>query len=73
MAENEENTLTANELYFKDVENEHGKELDLEETLRNKLVALLLDRYGSASSARDYDESRWLNSYHNYRGLFRRR
>ena len=68
--ENEENTLTANELYFKNVENEHGKELDLEETLQNKLVALLLNRYSSAQSSRDHDESRWLKSYHNYRGLY---
>ena len=68
--ENEENTLTANELYFKNVENEHGKELDLEETLQNKLVALLLNRYSSAQSSRDHDESRWLKSYHNYRGRY---
>ena len=43
--ENEENTLTANELYFKEVENEHGKTLDLEESLRNSFVSLLLSCY----------------------------
>ena len=37
MAE-EENGLTANELYFKPVENEQGLSLTLEETLRNNLV-----------------------------------
>ena len=40
-----ENTLTSNELYFSEVENEHGKELNLEESLRNNLVALLTDRF----------------------------
>ena len=68
--ENEENTLTANELYFKEVENEHGKTLDLEESLRNSFVSLLLSRYSAAQSARDQHESRWLTAYHNYRGLY---
>ena len=68
--ENEENSLTANELYFKEVENEHGKKLDLEESLRNSLVSLLLSRYSSAQAARDQHEGRWLNAYHNYRGLY---
>ena len=31
--ETKENTLSSNELYFSDVENEHGKELNLEENL----------------------------------------
>ena len=68
--ENEENTLTANELYFKEVENEHGKTLDLEESLRNSLVSLMLSRYSLAQSSRDQHESRWLTAYHNYRGLY---
>ena len=68
--ENEENTLTANELYFKEVENEHGKTLDLEESLRNSFVSLLLSRYSLAQSSRDQHESRWLTAYHNYRGLY---
>ena len=68
--ENEENTLTSNELYFEGVENEHGKELKLEEDLRNNLVALLLDRFSIAQSSRDQDEGRWLTAYHNYRGLY---
>ena len=65
-----ENSLTSNELYFEDVENEHGKELNLEEDLRNNLVALLLDRFSIAQSSRDQDEGRWLTAYHNYRGLY---
>ena len=70
MAENEENTLTSNEIYFSNVENEHGKELTLDESLRNSLVSLLTDRFTAAQSARDQDERRWLTSYHNYRGLY---
>ena len=70
MAENNENTLTANGLYFEDVEDEHGKALTLEESLENNLVALLLDRYSVAQSSRDIDEERWLTAYHNYRGLY---
>ena len=70
MAENEENTLTSNEIYFSDVENEHGVELTLDESLRNNLVALLTDRFTAARSSRDLDEGRWLTAYHNYRGLY---
>ena len=73
MAENEENTLTSNEFYFSDVEDEHGKELNLDESLRNNLVALLLDRFKLSQSSRDQDEDRWLDSYHNYRGLYGKR
>ena len=67
---NEENTLTANEIYFQEVEDEHGKTLNLDESLRVSLVGLLMDRYASAQSARDQDETRWLTAYHNYRGLY---
>ena len=69
MAE-EENNLTANELYFKSVEDEQGLSLDLEESLKNNLVGLVLDRYESAVSARDSDEQRWIAAYQNYRGLY---
>lgn len=66
----EENTLTANELYFAPVEDEQGLELTLEESLRNNFVGLLSSRYDSAQRARDIDEQRWLTAYHNYRGLY---
>ena len=66
----EEKTLTANELYFEQVEDEQGLQLTLEENLRKNLVGLIDDRFTSAESARDLDESRWLNAYHNYRGLY---
>ncbi len=66
----EENTLTANELYFEQVEDEQGLQLTLEENLRKNLVGLINDRFASAESARDLDEGRWLTAYHNYRGLY---
>jgi len=65
-----ENTLTANDIYFGEVEGEQGLELTLEESLRNNLVGLINDRYVSAKIARDLDEQRWLTAYHNYRGLY---
>ena len=39
----EENTLTANELYFEKVEDEQGLQLTLEENLRKNLVGLIDD------------------------------
>tara|TARA_R100000742_G_C4276772_1_gene98072 strand:- start:256 stop:2427 length:2172 start_codon:yes stop_codon:yes gene_type:complete len=65
-----ENTLTSNELYFEEVENEQGIALTLEENLQNNIVGLIQDRFLSAKNARDLDESRWLTAYHNYRGLY---
>tara|TARA_Y100000114_G_scaffold64971_1_gene59542 strand:+ start:2381 stop:4531 length:2151 start_codon:yes stop_codon:yes gene_type:complete len=65
-----ETNLTANDIYFADVENEDGMKLTLEENLRNNLVGLINDRYTSAKSSRDLDEQRWLTAYHNYRGLY---
>ena len=58
----EENTLTANELYFEKVEDEQGLQLTLEENLRKNLIGLINDRFVSSESARDLDESRWLNA-----------
>ena len=66
----EENNLTANELYFAEVENEQGLELSLEEGLQKNLVALLVDRYDKAIAARDHDEERCIIAYHNYRGQY---
>ena len=66
----EENTLTANEIYFEKVEDEQGLQLTLEDNLRKNLVGLINDRFASAESARDLDEGRWLTAYHNYRGLY---
>ena len=66
----EENNLTANELYFAEVENEQGLELSLEEGLQKNLVALLVDRYDKAIAARDHDEDRCIIAYQNYRGQY---
>lgn len=66
----EENSLTANELYFKKVEDEEGLILTLEESLRNNLVGLLKNRFELAETARKADEDRWITAYHNYRGLY---
>jgi len=65
-----ENTLTSNDLYFEEVKDEKGLNLTLEENLQNNLVGLIQDRFESAESARDLDEKRWLEAYHNYRGLY---
>ena len=65
-----ENSLSANSIYFEDVEDEQGMNLTLDEQLQNNLVGLIQDRFTSAESARDLDEKRWLESYHNYRGLY---
>ena len=66
----EENNLTANELYFSEVEDEQGLELSLEEGLQKNLVALLIDRYDKSTAARDNDEERWIIAYQNYRGQY---
>ena len=66
----EENTLTSNEIYFQEEENEQGINLTLEENLQNNLVGLINDRFTSAETARNLDEQRWLTAYHNYRGLY---
>jgi len=60
----------ADNIYFDNVEGEEGKTLSLEESLRNKFVALLQDRYTSAEDARSQDEGRWITGYHNYRGIY---
>ena len=54
----EDNTFidNADNIYFDDVEGEEGKALSLDETLSNKFVALLEDRYVSAEDARSLDE-----------------
>ena len=52
----EENTLTSNEIYFQEEENEQGINLTLEENLQNNLVALINDRFTSAETARNLDE-----------------
>jgi len=70
--EQNDNTLigTGDNIYFGKVEDETAYELDLEASLRTRLVGLVEDRFQVASDARDHDESRWLTAYHNFRGLY---
>ena len=68
----QENSMyqNADELYFNPVEGESGLELNLEDSIKMRLVGLIEDRYADAESAREQDEGRWLRAYHNFRGLY---
>ena len=68
----EENSLFGNagEIYFQPVEGESGLDLTLEESVRLKFVGLVEDRFVQAENAREHDEKRWLQAYHNFRGLY---
>ena len=70
MNEENEEYGTADEIYFADKETAGGLELDLPEDVRNRFVGLVEDRYASAEQARDFDETRWLTAYHNFRGIY---
>ena len=61
---------TVNNLYFEEVENEDGLEMTLEAQLRSNLAGLVESRYEDAKLARDSDENRWMNAYHNFRGIY---
>ena len=63
---------SASELYFAPVEGETSFELseDEDSILISQLVGLVQDRFADAEQARDSDESRWMQAYHNFRGLY---
>ena len=67
----EENSLysNANDIFYQ-VEGENGLEMNLEDSVRSKLVGLIEDRFEQSQSAREADEQRWLKAYHNFRGLY---
>ena len=69
---NEENGLFGNagEIYFSPVEGESGLDLNLEESVRLQFVGLIEDRFAQSERAREHDEARWLQAYHNFRGLY---
>ena len=69
-AEDKITLLGANNLYFEEVENEDGMQLNLEENLRSNLAGLIESRYYESQMARDHDENRWITAYHNFRGLY---
>ncbi len=74
MAEDNNNDNTfLNADYISDVEGEAGKNLNLIEDQKLNLVGLIQSRYSVAEESRDADESRWLESYENYRGLYGKR
>ena len=60
----------AGEIYFEPVEGESGLDLTLEESIRLQFVGLVQDRFAQAETAREHDERRWLQAYHNFRGLY---
>ena len=68
----EENGLFGNagEIYFSPVEGESGLDLTLEESVRLQFVGLIEDRFEQSERAREHDEARWLQAYHNFRGLY---
>ena len=65
----EENS-NSNNIFFEDIEGEQGKSLNLEESQKLTLVGTIQDRFSSAETARIPNESRWLDSYRNYRGHY---
>jgi len=60
----------ADGLYFSEVENEDGLNVELNETLKSNLAGLIEARFISAEQAREYDEDRWIDAYHNFRGVY---
>ena len=72
MADNDNTFLNANNLY-QDVEGEVGKNLNLEENQVVNLVGIIKGRFAQAEDSRKKDESRWLKSYENYRGLYHKK
>jgi len=71
MAEQNNTFLNANNIY-EDVEGEVGKTLSLEANQKTNLVGIITSRFAIAEDARSSDEKRWLSSYSNYRGLYKR-
>ena len=70
--QNKNSFLNANSI-FEEVEDEHGKTLNLAEEQSKNLVGIIKSRFASAENARRIDESRWLESYQNFRGQYGKR
>ncbi len=70
MVDNKNTFLNADNIY-EDVEGESGKSLNLEIDQRLNLVGIINSRFATAEDAREADETRWLKSYENYRGLYK--
>ena len=61
---------SADNIYLSEVEGEKGLSLELEPDLRSQFVGLIEDRFANAETARESDERRWMQAYHNFRGLY---
>ncbi len=68
----DKNTLleNADSLYFTEVEDESGMAVELTDSLKSNLVGLIESRFANAETARESDERRWMQAYHNFRGLY---
>ncbi len=60
----------SNNIYFEDVEGEQGKTLTLDDDQSLNLVGTITSRFKSSEDARRGDETRWLESYQNFRGIY---
>ena len=69
MAE-EENIKSADGLYYKSAKGEEGEKMVMEESISNRFVGLIDSRFNAAQRGRNFDETRWITSYHNYMGLY---
>jgi len=73
MADETENSFLNADNIYENVEGEAGKNLNLIPDQKINLVGLVQSRFGLAEDARDSDETRWLEAYENYRGLYGKR
>lgn len=49
---------------------EDAKKEDMVDPKSGRIVSYVQDRYSKASTAREYEETRWLTAYRNYRGIY---
>ena len=66
----EENTFLNADNIYEEVEGEQGKSLNLAIDQKQNLIGLIQTRFSNAERSRLGDETRWLNSYQNFRGLY---
>ena len=68
----EENTLD-NEMLFDSSESsalDDNKEKDLSDPSAGRVINLVREAYSKASTGREIDETRWIQAYRNYRGIY---
>ena len=69
MADNDNTFLNADSIYT-EVEGESGKSLKLLADQKINLLGIVTSRFAKAEDSRKTDETRWLQAYENYRGLY---